>query len=532
MVAPFRLDTLLRADRQPPAPPPEPVAETPPTRRGRHAANKAERSQPLELEAEWGAVAEVVVDAPAPVVAAATAPESPAAPTGPAIVWLPEDAPPLSISSSPVLPPRVEPPGRVEPAPRARRERRARSDRNGRRLLGARATAIIVLVVVVLLAGLVVFRLHAPVPNAVVTADLAQSVTVDTPAVTLPWPTVGEAAVAIPDIGFDMPSAPEVSVPVASLTKLMTAYIILHDHPLRLGQNGPMVTISQADIDDYDTDTVSDESNAQVALGEQISEKDLVGGMLVHSANNYASTLARWDAGSVAAFVAKMNQTAVTLGMVHTHYADPTGYDQNSESTPEDLLKVAGPDMTNPVFAGFVKMSSITLPVAGTISTYTPLLGTQGVIGVKSGFTTVAGGCDVLAVYRVVHGQRVLVITAVTGQTGPNVLDEAGLQALNLANATASAAGESTVVEPGELVAHVTAAGNTETASAAAGTSMLSWPGVVAHRHFIRGGTIHQGAKSGTVVGSVVVQLGHQRQVIPVRLQHDLAKESILSRIL
>ena len=43
-----------------------------------------------------------------------------------------------------------------------------------------------------------------------------------------------------------------------------------------------------------------------------------------------------------------------------------------------------------------VQQSSVTLPVAGTISTYTPLLGLDGVIGVKSGFTTAAGGCDVL----------------------------------------------------------------------------------------------------------------------------------------
>ena len=51
-------------------------------------------------------------------------------------------------------------------------------------------------------------------------------------------------------------------------------------------------------------------------------------------------------------------------------------------------------------------MPSITLPVAGTVSTYTPLLGIQGVIGVKSGFTTQAGGCDVLAVMRVGYTGR------------------------------------------------------------------------------------------------------------------------------
>jgi D-alanyl-D-alanine carboxypeptidase (penicillin-binding protein 5/6) len=390
----------------------------------------------------------------------------------------------------------------------------------------------LVLVVIVILAGLVAFRLHSPIPNAVVTADLTANVTVHSPNATLPWPPEGEAAVSVPSIGFDMPSAPETPVPIASLTKMMTAYIILHDHPLGLGQNGSTITITQADLDDYDNDTVTDQANAQVNLGEQITERNLLGGMLVHSANDFAGALARWDAGSIPAFVAKMNKTAASLGMTHTHYADASGYDQSSQSTAEDLLKVAAPDMANPVFAYFVKMPSITLPIAGTLSTYTPLLGLQGVLGVKSGFTTAAGGCDVLAVKRMVHGKTVLVITAVTGQTGPNVIDEAGLQALNLANATANDVGQTTVVSPGETAAHVTAAGSTEAANAASGTSMLSWPGVVAHRRFVPAKVVHQGTKKGTLVGTIVVQLGSQHQVIPVRLQHDVPKESIFSRIL
>ena len=55
---------------------------------------------------------------------------------------------------------------------------------------------------------------------------------------------------------------------------------------------------------------MNDEANAQVTLGEVLTERQLLGGMLVHSANNYADTLAMWDAGSIPAFVAKMNRTA------------------------------------------------------------------------------------------------------------------------------------------------------------------------------------------------------------------------------
>ena len=107
-----------------------------------------------------------------------------------------------------------------------------------------------------------------------------------------------------------MTSGPEQPVPVASLTKLMTAYVILHDHPLAPDESGPHITVTQADVDDYDTDTVSDDSNAQVTARRAVDRAQVLEGLLVHSADNYADMLARWDAGSVPAFVAKMNAAA------------------------------------------------------------------------------------------------------------------------------------------------------------------------------------------------------------------------------
>ena len=132
---------------------------------------------------------------------------------------------------------------------------------------------------------------------------------------------------------------------------MMTAYVVLRDHPLRPDENGPSITMTQTDLDDFETDTVEDQANAQVTVGEVLTEHQLLEGLLVHSANNFADTLARWDAGDVPTFVAKMNATAQQLGMHHTHYADPSGFDQGSQSTAGDLLKVAALDMDNPTFA-------------------------------------------------------------------------------------------------------------------------------------------------------------------------------------
>ena len=155
-------------------------------------------------------------------------------------------------------------------------------------------------------------RLSAADPPPVVTPVTLHPVTVPATTVALPWPQIGQGAIAVPSIGVDVASGPEQAVPVASLTKLMTAYVILHDHPLAGGRSGPTITVTAADVSDYDNDTVNDDSNAQVVAGEKVTEEQVLGGMLVHSADNYADLLARWDAGSQAAFVAKMNADAAS----------------------------------------------------------------------------------------------------------------------------------------------------------------------------------------------------------------------------
>ncbi len=424
-----------------------------------------------------------------------------------------------------------DPPAADPPPPSGRRARRrdAKSQRRRRRW-----RVIVPIVVVVLLLGAGAFaglRLRKAAPAPVVTSVLPRSVDVPSKVVPLPFPTTGEGAVSIPSIGVEVASPAEKPVPVASLTKLMTAYIVLHDHPLAVNESGPNVTATQADVQDFDTDAVSDDSNAQVTLGEQITEQQLLGGLLVHSADNYADLLARWDAGSIPAFVAKMNATAAALGMSQTHFADASGISPQSVSTAGDILKVAAPDMADPVVASIVHNGSVTLPVAGTLSTYTPLLGLDGIIGVKSGYTDAAGGCDVLGVIRTVHGHPTLLLAAVTGQTGFESLAQAGLHGLALVNAVQPLIGTSTVLRAGVVAAHAAVAGTSVSARTGASVSMLTWPGAHAIRvfHPVRHLSAH--ARRGALAGSVVVTLGTQRVVVPVHLTGDVPQRSLLQRL-
>ena len=171
-------------------------------------------------------------------------------------------------------------------------------------------------------------RLSAPDPAPTVTSVLDRTVDVHRVRSACPGPRPARRPSPSPPSASTWPRARRRRQPVASLTKLMTAYVILHDHPLRMGQLGPSITVTQADVNDYDEDTVSDNSNAQVAVGEQIPEIQVLGGLLIHSADNYADLLARWDAGSEAAFVTKMNTDAAKLGMTQSHFADPSGVDR------------------------------------------------------------------------------------------------------------------------------------------------------------------------------------------------------------
>ena len=421
-----------------------------------------------------------------------------------------------------------------ESPPPGRRARRKAAKSRRRRHRWRVIVPIVVVVLLLLGAGAFAgIRLREPAPAPSLTAALAPSVRVPaagTPLV-LPFPATGQGAVSVPSVGMEEASPGEKPVPVASLTKLMTAYIVLHDHPLAVNEAGPSVTTTQADVDDFDLDAVSDDTNAQVTLGEQITEQQLLGGLLVHSADNYADLLARWDAGSIPAFVAKMNTTAAALGMRQTHFADASGISTQSVSTAADILKVAAADMASPVVASIVDNNSVTLPVAGTLATYTPLLGLAGIVGVKSGYTDAAGGCDVVAVMRTVHGRPTLLLAAVTGQTGALALAQAGLHGLALVNAVQPHIGTSTTLQGGVVVARVGAAGSSVAARTGAPVSMLTWPGARATRIFRAVHHLGAQARRGALVGDVVVTLGTQRVVVPVHLTRDVPQPSLLQRL-
>jgi D-alanyl-D-alanine carboxypeptidase (penicillin-binding protein 5/6) len=198
----------------------------------------------------------------------------------------------------------------------------------------------------------------------------------------------------------------------------MTAYLVLRDHPLRLDQEGPTITLTEADVADTERRRGQQESVVSIAAGEQLTERQALQALLLPSANNIAAVLARWDAGSTSRFVARMNATARSLGMTHTHYTDPSGYDDATVSTAADQVRLVDRAVRLPVFARIVATSSATLPVAGTVHNTNRLLGLDGFVGVKTGNTSAAGGCLAFRAIRWIDGKRTTITGVVLGQPG------------------------------------------------------------------------------------------------------------------
>ena len=308
-------------------------------------------------------------------------------------------------------------PSEIPSEPSPLRPQHARRRRNHRIIVWS---SVALLVVLVASAGLVASqRVRRPLPRLTVAAGRLTASRVPGSSSPSPWPAGGQGAVAIPALGYAEQSGPEQPVPIASLTKMTTAVVVLRDHPVPLGSDGPTITITPDEAAQFDVNLANDETNIPLQAGETLTELQLLEALLNQSADDVAYTLAVWDAGSQQVFVTKMNALAASLGAVDSHYVDASGFDPRSVSTAADTLRIAAAGMAIPTFATVAAMPTVNLPGVGTVHNIVTEIGTDGIVGVKSGYTSQASGCMVLAGFRSVAGRPVLVLASALGQLEP-----------------------------------------------------------------------------------------------------------------
>ena len=188
---------------------------------------------------------------------------------------------------------------------------------------------------------------------------------------------------------------------IASLTKLMTTVTFMADEP-DLSQQ---VTVTSADV--------RHASTTYLRAGERISYDNLLHLTLIASDNAAARVLARTSEGGTAAFVSRMNEMAVHLGLTSTHYADPSGLDARNVSSAYDVSHVVAFAASDPVLGPIMRTAAYDVHTnRRTISVHSTnkLLGTEiDVRGGKTGFISKAGYC-LATLVQIPQGPQVAVV--------------------------------------------------------------------------------------------------------------------------
>ncbi len=278
--------------------------------------------------------------------------------------------------------------------------------------------AAIIIIAVVGLSILGVFRFTRPIPAAGTSKTSENIVLPGELSVT--FPEQGQAAVGTDTFGVIAASSNQESIPIASVAKIMTAYLVLKAYPLQPGEEGPSLTITDEDVAGYKYAVQNNHSYLPVASGTALTERQLLQGLMLPSGNNIADTIGRWIAGTNEAFIDKMNETAKALGMTNTHYADASGADEATVSNAADQIIMAQAAMQDPTFREIVAMPQAVLPVAGKVYNVNAMLGKHGIVGIKTGSGVIAGGNFVSAAPIVNGSEKHYILAAVLGSRKPN----------------------------------------------------------------------------------------------------------------
>ncbi len=385
----------------------------------------------------------------------------------------------------------------------------------------------VIAVVVILLIIVSVIQLIRPVPLPSARNALGNGVIPGTPP-SLPWPTQGGGEVEIQGIGVVGSFNANAQIPLASVAKIVTALVIMQDHPLKLGETGPTLTMTASDVADYQLMHNQQDSVMAIANGEKMTEYQLLEALLIPSADNIAVKLAVWDAGSTSAFVAKMNTMAKSLGMTKTVFKDPSGLDNSTVGSAKDQVLAGLALLKSPVLAKIVAMAQATLPVVGVVYNVNYDVGHDGFVGIKTG-SMGNGGNLVFAATG--GGTKALIVGAILGQTGVQPLIAALTESKKLVDAARKVPSEFSVLKQGQQVGVISAPGSKSISVAAAqAVSFLGWPGlhVTYSAKFSKlGATIAKGTK----VGTLTVSLGGQSKTVSLVTTQAVHSPSLAWRL-
>lgn len=293
--------------------------------------------------------------------------------------------------------------------------RRRRFVASGISLIAAGGAAVGVYVPVVLL---------APLPQAVVTTTPWTEPA--RPSQVLTLPTIGASALGA--VGFDgllAQSGISTPVPIASISKVITALVVLEAKPITASEAGPTLTFTAADAALSSKYTKMLGKVEPMRAGEQLTERQALEVMLVSSANNYAEAIADWAFGDESSYVDATHAWLNEHDLTATTIVEPTGISPQNVSSPANLVRLGELALQHPVVAAIVSARQVTVPVLGTVNNTNELLGIGGVDGIKTGTLPEAGSCLLFSADYPVGDTTVTVVGVILGGTDRDAVDAA-----------------------------------------------------------------------------------------------------------
>jgi len=351
--------------------------------------------------------------------------------------------------------------------------------------------------------------------EAVVPAPVEQPGT----AAALSFPGYGASAIGAVDfpgvLAADGNTAP---LPMASITKVVTALTVLQAHPLGIDEAGPAVTMTSADVGFYDAALAQNGTVAAVRAGQAYTERELLDLALIKSANNYSMSLAVWAFGSMDAYVAAARDWVAAHSLPSMVITDATGLDPGNVATASDLVELGRLALADPLVRTIVGTASLEVPNVGVIVNTNDLLGISGVSGIKTGTLDDFGANLLFAADYAVGSSSVTVIGVVLGGVDHPTIDAAITGLLATVQAGFHEVDVSDVGE--DFGSYTTAWGQSAEAEAGAEAVLLTWSDtpitVSVEAEPVRLGEV------GTTVGSATFTAGVRTVTVPLVLSAAL----------
>jgi D-alanyl-D-alanine carboxypeptidase (penicillin-binding protein 5/6) len=388
-----------------------------------------------------------------------------------------------------------------------------------------RLTAGISVTLILLIGVGVPVSIVAPVPRA--SAEVSAEQQTATRAADPVFPPFGSSAIGA--VGMDGVLAkhgPQSPREIASITKVVTALVVLEAKPLAAGEPGPTITFTQRDVDMLSDVLAQNGSWEPVQVGWRTSERAAIETMLIPSANNYAESLAVWAYGSVPKYLVAARAFLKANGLDDTTLVDTNGLSPRDRSTPTDLVDLGRLALANPVIASAVKKETVEEPNVGELENTNLLLGTHGIDGLKTG--TYSGGANLLFSARVRVGSRTVhLVGVVLGAKDHPTLDDRVPPLL--ASAKRSLHDFSLATKGQAFATYRTNWGGVGKAVAAKDVSRLVWGRVeverVAEVESITGG------RKGERVGRVTYDVNGRTVSVPLVLDRDVLAAPVWWRL-